>query len=163
MEFFCQADVRTSEAELRELLTLERLPELCEAIDDMEEQDEELGRPIYFCHWGRYHLVRTLASGGVRFSVPDCPNALAWTVTTGFPPAPGAVVLHATIARTEQDEEFVRCTRDLIQTLARGIETHFGVVVPGTGDAAQACEVSEGFGGGGGGGGGGFELPDFRK
>lgn len=63
--------------------------------------------------------------GGVRFSVPDCPNALAWTVTTGYPPEPNRIVLHATINRTEHDEEFLAATKDLLATFKAGLEENF--------------------------------------
>lgn len=61
--------------------------------------------------------------GGVRFWVPDCPNALAWTVTTGYPPYPERIVIHATINRTDHNREFIDATVALMKTLKNGLET----------------------------------------
>ncbi|OKY76889.1 MAG: hypothetical protein BM485_02175 [Desulfobulbaceae bacterium DB1] len=124
MEFFEFAEVVTTEEEIRDKLSLDKLPDFCldiEAVDDAEE----LGRVIYFRHWGRFHIRRESVMWGVRFSVPDCPNALAWTVTTGCPPFPEKIVLHATINRTEHDPEFVAATKGLLTTLKVGLEKKF--------------------------------------
>lgn len=126
MEFFEFADLATTEAAIRAQLSIDTLPRFCEAIEAVD-QAEELGRVIYFLHWGRFHVRQEKVMGGVRFSVPDCPNALAWTVTTGYPPHPGKIVLHATINRTEHDGEFIAATRDLLATLKAGLESNFEI------------------------------------
>ncbi|MFZ5426105.1 MAG: hypothetical protein ACOZEN_03960 [Thermodesulfobacteriota bacterium] len=121
MEFFEFADVEASEAGIRENVTLDALPHLCAEIESVDEA-EELGRVVYFIEWGRYHIRRDEVMGGVRFWVPDCPNALAWTVTTGYPPHPEKIVLHATINRTCHDQEFIDATKALIAALKDGLE-----------------------------------------
>lgn len=82
MEFFEFADLLTTQDEIRNKVSIDTLPFFCEEIEAVDEA-EELGRVI-FRHWGRFHLRQEDVMGGVRFSVPDCPNALAWTVTTGY-------------------------------------------------------------------------------
>ncbi len=124
MEFFEIAEVATNQEEIRAKVSIDTLPLYCEAIEAVDEA-EELGRVIYFLHWGRFHVRQETVMGGVRFSVPDCPNALAWTVTTGYPPAPNRIVIHATINRTEHDEEFLAATKDLLATFKAGLERNF--------------------------------------
>ncbi len=124
MEFFEFANVLTSQEEIRNRVSIDTLPVFCEEIEEVAAA-EELGRVIYFRHWGRFHLQREKVVGGVRFSVPDCPNALAWTVTTGYPPCPEKIVLHATINRLEHDAEFIGATKALLATLKTGLEENF--------------------------------------
>ena len=124
MEFFEFTDVLTTQEEIRNKVSIDTLPFFCEDIEAVDEP-EELGRVIYFRHWGRFHLRQENVMGGVRFSVPDCPNALAWTVTTGYPPCPEKIVLHATINRIEHDAEFIAATKALLSTLKSGLEQNF--------------------------------------
>lgn len=121
MEFFEFADVQTTEPAIRNVLQVENLPQFCAEIDAVD-RPEPLGHVIYFPHWGRFHIRREEIMGGVRFWIPDCPNALAWTVTTGYPPHPQRIVLHATINRTFHDEEFIEATRALLAALKQGLE-----------------------------------------
>ena len=124
MEFFEYADILTTQEEIRATVSIDTLPLFCEEIEEVDDA-EELGRVIYFRHWGRFHLRQEDVMGGVRFSVPDCPNALAWTVTTGYPPYPEKIVLHATINRLSHDAEFIEATQALLTTLKTGLEAKF--------------------------------------
>lgn len=124
MEFFEYADILTSQEEIRSKVSIDTLPCFCEEVEAVDAA-EGLGRVIYFRHWGRFHLRQEDVMGGVRFSVPDCPNALAWTVTTGYPPYPEKIVLHATINRLEHDAEFIDATKALLATLKTGLEENF--------------------------------------
>jgi len=121
MEFFAIADLTTDVPGLQEIMNLDSLAGVCPAIEEIGEE-EGLGRVVYFASWGRYHLRREEIMDGVRFWVPDCPNALGWTVTTGRPPARDKVVIHATIARTGHDPEFITATEDLVEELRQGVE-----------------------------------------
>lgn len=124
MEFFEFADVLTTPEKIRSKVSIDNLPCFCEDVEAVDAA-AELGRVIYFRHWGRFHIRRENVMGGVRFSVPDCPNALAWTVTTGYPPHTAKIVLHATINRTEHDAEFITATKELLAALKVGLEKNF--------------------------------------
>ena len=124
MEFFEFADVLTTQEEIRTRVPIDSLPFLCKEVEAVDAA-EELGRVIYFRHWGRFHLRREQVMGGIRFSVPDCPNALTWTVTTGYPPYPEKIILHATINRLGHDPEFISATKDLLAALKTGLEQNF--------------------------------------
>lgn len=66
MEFFEFVGVATTSEGIRETLTVDALPGLCEEIEAVDEV-EALGRVIYFLQWGRYHIRRDEIMGGVRF------------------------------------------------------------------------------------------------
>lgn len=124
MEFFEFADVATDQETLRNTVSLDSLPVFCPEIEAVDEADAG-DRVIYFRQWGRFHIRSETVMGGVRFSVPDCPNALAWTVSTGYPPHPEKIVLHATINRTEHDPGFIAATKALLAAMKQGIEKNF--------------------------------------
>ena len=122
MEFFEIAEVGTSEKNIQEKLTLGKLEEYCESIFPLDEgSDQCLTGGI----WGEFTLRRDLIMGGVRFSMLDCPNALAWTITTGYPPARDKLVLHLTINRTRKQAEFVEEIHLFLKDLKKGLESYF--------------------------------------
>ena len=122
MEFFEIAEVGTSEKNIQEKLTLGKLEEYCEIIFPLDEgSDQCLTGSI----WGEFTLRRDLIMGGVRFSMLDCPNALAWTITTGYPPARDKMVLHLTINRTRKQAEFVEEIHLFLKDLKKGLESYF--------------------------------------
>ncbi len=122
MEFFEFADVVTNTEGIRQNVTIDALPKLSTEIEAVDEVKVN-GRVIYFLQWGRFHIKSDEVMGGIRFWVPDCPNALAWTVTTGYPPYPERIVIHATINRTDHSREFIDATMALIKSLKNGLET----------------------------------------
>ena len=69
-----------------------------------------------------FFVERQLIKGGVRFSLPECPNALAWTITTGFEPAPDKVIIHCTINRLEHDEDFIESIELFVKSWKIGLE-----------------------------------------
>ena len=44
--------------------------------------------------WGEFNISYDKINGGVRFALLDCPNALSWTITAGFPPEKYKIILH---------------------------------------------------------------------
>ena len=105
MEFFRTIDIRTDEQKIRNTLVFEGLELmsseliLLEALNDSKAKIGSL--------WGEFTLARQDIKGGLRFSLLECPNALTWTITTGYEPAPEAIIIHLTINRIEKDQEFL--------------------------------------------------------
>jgi len=56
---------------------------------------------------------------GVRFSLPGCPNALAWTVAVNLE-FPGEVVVHCTINRRKPDVDFSESIRQFVDAWIYG-------------------------------------------
>lgn len=122
MEFFTAANIKIDQKTLQ-ALSVEKLDQYCAEIDTVVRVEHENSADIY-CLWGEFTVHRQMVNGGVRFSMPQCPNALAWTVTTGFPPEPDKIMIHATINRTEHDPDFIESIQEFIQAWKVGLEQH---------------------------------------
>lgn len=118
MEFFKIVDIQSDEKEIQERLTMQNLDNFCESIFPLEKGDE-------ICPtggmWGEFTLRRDLIMGGVRFSMLDCPNALAWTITSGYPPAREKLVIHLTINRERKQEAFVEEIHQFLSDMDEGL------------------------------------------
>ena len=79
MEFFAEADTRCDVEPLQQALTIAALPRFCSEISRVLRGGEAEGE--IYCHWGSFVVHREEIGDGVRFTLPKCPNALAWTVT----------------------------------------------------------------------------------
>ena len=73
--------------------------------------------------WGEFTLSRNVINGGVRFALLECPNALCWTVTTGFPPESESIVIHLTINRQQKDEEFIEEIQEFLDDLCKCLKS----------------------------------------
>jgi hypothetical protein len=124
VEFFAVAQVDTSVAELQALARIEALPSLCASVDRVLWSDGERGE--IYCLWGQFGIHREILGEGVRFSLPRCPNALAWTLTTGHPPAGRGVLVHCTIARTGHEPDFVESLEMFVADWRDGLLTALG-------------------------------------
>ncbi len=120
MEFFAVAHVKTAAADLADGLTVGSLPKWCESIDKVLDDQGDHG--TVYCVWGEFLVNREAINGGVRFTLPNCPNAFSWTVTTGHPPEPGAVVVHGSINRTDHDPDFIETLEDFVEDWRTGLE-----------------------------------------
>lgn len=123
MEFFATTTIPTSAADLQRRLTIGELPNWCASIEKVL-RDAHSGGEIY-CVWGTFDVNREEMRHGVRFTLPHCPNALQWTVTTGHLPDPRQTVIHATINRTEQDQDFIDSIRSFVDDWKAGLEAHW--------------------------------------
>lgn len=119
MEFFETTEMRLTEADLQRGLTIQGLGELCASIDRVLASDGDEGQ--IYCVWGQFRVHREAIRGGVRFTLPRCPNALAWTVTGGTD-TPEPVVIHCTINRREHDPDFIDSIRQFVADWRVGIE-----------------------------------------
>jgi hypothetical protein len=120
MEFFAIADIETKPEILQEL-TVKKLNQYCADIDKVLHVESDNSADVY-CLWGEFTVHRQVINGGVRFSLPDCPNALAWTITTGFDPEPTRVVIHGVINRTEHDADLIESIQLFIDSWKVGLE-----------------------------------------
>ncbi len=112
MEFFRTIKISTDEQKIKNTLVFESLELmsselfLLEALNDSQAKIGSL--------WGEFTLGRQAIKGGLRFSLLECPNALSWTITTGYEPAPDAIMVHLTINRTEKDQEFLEEIKEFL-------------------------------------------------
>lgn len=112
MEFFRIIPVITSEKTIQEELTLENLDSISNelfVIGDQNETEANIGGI-----WGEFTLARSKINGGIRFALTECPNALVWTLTTGYDPEPESIVLHLTINRKEKQQTFLDEIKDFL-------------------------------------------------
>lgn len=122
MEYFRIVNVKSTEFQLQSQLTLANLDEVSTEIFNLGspgEHETSIGGI-----WGEFTLNRISIKGGVRFALLECPNALCWTVTTGYPPEPESVVIHLTINRQEKNQEFIEEIIDFLDDHCENLK-HF--------------------------------------
>jgi hypothetical protein len=120
MEFFAVADVMMSPEAIREKITLAALPDYCESfalVDCLGEESCEVESI-----WGRFRVTRQEITGGLRFTMPTCPNCFAWTITSGLPPTPDQVVIHATFNRSAHEPWFIESMEEFVRQWQAGLE-----------------------------------------
>ncbi|MBF0456101.1 MAG: hypothetical protein HQL72_14945 [Magnetococcales bacterium] len=120
MEFFSFIQTECNEEQLIAELTMESLCDLCPSLEKRLDSTVDRGR--YFTLWGEFEIIRQRILGGYRFFLPTCQNTLAWTITTGLPPHPSQITIHATINRTSQDSDFIETLEDFVQEWKAGLE-----------------------------------------
>ena len=125
MEFYGLANWKTTELEIQQKVRLENIPDFCELIYYLMESQGELCKFDTF--WGHHHLRREKINGGVRFTMPDCPNGLSLTITTGYPPESQKVFVHCTINRLEHDQNFIETLEDFVKSWVGGLEKNAGL------------------------------------
>lgn len=80
MEFF--AEVKNPDLGIKELknrLTINRLPALCRSVSTVITDNKDKG--IIYCVWGEFDINREELKYGIRFSLPRCPNAQSYSIT----------------------------------------------------------------------------------
>jgi len=123
VEFFATSAIRASTADLQRRLTIDELPHWCASIEKVLSSEESSGE--IFCVWGTFRTRREDLDYGVRFSLPDCPYALQWTVTTGHDPDPQHTYIHLTTNRSEHDQELVDSIVQFMDDWKTGLETRW--------------------------------------
>jgi len=109
--------------QLQNTLHISNLPDYCQAVDTVLEARGDKGR--IYCIWGEFEIARERINGGLRFTLPGCPNSLAWTITTGHDPVPEITVIHLTISRKEHDPDFIESIQAFVSDLNQGLMTFF--------------------------------------
>ncbi len=117
MEFFRIIDIKSTESELQNLLTFENLNSFIESLYVIDFKADTANITGI---WEEFTLKRDLIKGGVRFALLECPNALAWTFSTGFPPVREHIVLHLTINRPEKEQQFIDELNEFLDDWEKG-------------------------------------------
>lgn len=122
MEFFSIVNKQVSEAIIQEKITPETLEKFTESMFLLEKLGTNFNCGTL---WGEFIISYDKINGGVRFTLLDCPNALQWTITTGFPPDRDKIVLHVTINRTEKPTAFLEEIEDFLNEWKTGLNNQF--------------------------------------
>lgn len=118
MEFFQRIDNVAVDADyLKQELTLSRLPELCASISTISHENKKEG--VLYCVWGEFYVRRDEIRDGVRFSLLNCPHALAWTIT--FNADAREITIHCTIDKIKAEEDFIDSIDTFVEDWSRGI------------------------------------------
>ena len=118
MEFFKIIDKQITEEIIQDRINPQSLEEFTESMFFLEENDANFTGGTL---WGEFLISYDKIKGGVRFTLLDCPNALSWTITTGFPPERNKIVLHSTINRTKKPDEFIEEINDFMDEWEAGL------------------------------------------
>ena len=102
---------------LKNLLTLKSLPVLCAAIDTVSSEKEN--EADIYCIWGEFNVRRDEIKHGVRFSLLNCPHALSWTIT--FDKVNQKIIIHCTIDKSEQEQDFIESIDEFVADWSQGI------------------------------------------
>jgi hypothetical protein len=122
MEFFRIIDKQVTEELIQHKINPENVDNFTETMLFLENSN------TYFkgaTLWGEFNISFDSIKGGVRFTLLDCPNALSWTITTGFPPEREKIVLHCTINRTQKPSEFVEEIQEFLDEWEAGLIAEF--------------------------------------
>ena len=121
MEFFRQwpVDAGVTPARLQQALGIEQLASVCASIDRVIEAHGEQGR--IYCLWGEFNVHREAIRQGLRFTLPGCPNALAWTITV----SDNRLTVHCTIDRQQHEADFIESLEQFMDDWQNGLQKHF--------------------------------------
>ena len=122
MEYFRIIKLKPTEQNIQKQLTLSNLDSISSEIFNLNEpmeMESNIGGI-----WGEFTLRRSKIKGGIRFALIECPNALCWTITTGFPPDPESIIIHLTINRQEKNKEFIEEITEFLDDMCVNLK-HF--------------------------------------
>ncbi len=122
MEFFKIVNIEASQEWIHENITINNLEKITETNFVIEKKGDDASIGTL---WGEFDLSYDKINGGVRFALTSCPNALAWTITTGYPPERSKIIIHATINRTQKPQEFIDEVNDFIADWESGLINFF--------------------------------------
>lgn len=123
MEYFRIVKLKTTEQNIQSQLKLANLDDWNTEIFNLDKPSEENANIGEL--WGEFTLNRSQIKGGIRFALIECPNALCWTITTGYPPDPESVIIHLTINRQEKSEELVEEISAFLDDLSANLKLVF--------------------------------------
>ena len=117
MEFYRHINKSTPSGDLQSVIKIADLPSYCASIYEVMHDDGDHGEVS--CVWGVFSIHREVIKQGLRFTMPGCPNALAWTITAEK--GNNDVLLHLTINRDEHDEEFIESIEQFVDDWQAGL------------------------------------------
>lgn len=120
MEFFHHIDLQITAADIQKAVCFDKLDKVMPSMFVIEKIGENV---LAGTIWGEFMVSLDKITGGVRMSLLDCPNALAWTITTGYPPIRKQITIHVTINRTRKSEEFTQEIQEFIEDWRTGISS----------------------------------------
>jgi len=123
MEFFARIDKSVSPERLQQAIDIKDIPRFCAFVSEIRPDEQGELEMINF--WGVHTVHRELIRGGLRFTLPGCPNVLSWTITSNLPPNPDAIVLHCVINRPDHDPDFIESIEGFVDDWKAGIESRF--------------------------------------
>lgn len=112
MEFLETTSIPASDTDLKSRLTIGMLTYGFDLIEKILSDFN--ARAKIYCVRGVFDIQREELLHGVRFSLPGCPYAMQWTVTTGHNPDPLHTVINLTINRTGHEAELVDTIRQFM-------------------------------------------------
>jgi hypothetical protein len=122
MEFFRIIDKQVTEKLLQDKIQPKNIEDYTETMLFLENiENNFLGGTL----WGEFNISYDKINGGVRFTLLDCPNALSWTITTGFPPERNKIIIHCTINRTQKPKEFIEEIDEFLDEWEAGLNSQF--------------------------------------
>lgn len=120
MEFYKYIDASDHTVdELKESLSIANMPELCESINNVIS-DRQTEGDIY-CLWGQFIVRRDEIKYGIRFSLLNCPHALAWTITLNEQSQ--KIAIHCTIDKENEDRDFIDSIDDFMADWEKGLNS----------------------------------------
>lgn len=122
MEFFQELELPNLNIDhMKELLTINSLPDFCSSIDTVLSEKGNEGE--IYCVWGQFNIRREIIRYGIRFTLLNCPHALAWTIT--YNELKNEVVIHCTIDKKEQDKDFIDTIYEFVNDWKQGLHKVF--------------------------------------
>lgn len=122
MEFFRIIDKQATEEQLQTKIHPKSVENFTESMLFIENVENNF---IGLTLWGEFNISYHKINGGVRFALLDCPNALSWIITAGFPPEKDKIVLHCTINRIQKPIEFVEEIEEFLEEWETGLNREF--------------------------------------
>ena len=122
MEFFRIIDKQVTEEIIQTSINPQTLEKFIESMFFLEEKNNNFKGGTL---WGEFLISYDKINGGIRFTLLDCPNALSWTITTGFPPERNKIIIHSTINRTQKPPEFIEEIDEFLNEWEAGLNANF--------------------------------------
>lgn len=122
MEYFRIINRKATEAKIQSRITPENVDSFAETMLFLEPVEHYFSGATL---WGEFTISYDKIKGGVRFTLLDCPNALSWTITTGFPPDREKIIIHCTINRIQKPSPFIEELKDFLDEWEEGLLKEF--------------------------------------